>query len=687
MSKTAYQKHKERTRLNQAAKSAAGRDIAPLPNVVDPARKMRAMRSLRVFCEEYFPEAFPLHWSEDHLTVIKKIELAVRFGRLFAQAMPRGSGKTTLIEVACVWAALIGAIPFILIVCATADMGEIMLESIKTHLANNERLLEDFPEVCYPIRKLERINNRAAGQTYLGKPTEICWTGNMIILPSIAGSQASEVIIKATGMDSGNLRGQKHTRADGRIIRPSLVIMDDPQTRESAYSLTQCDQRERILMGDILGMAGPGKKIAGIICCTVIRRGDLADRLLDRKIHPVFQGVRTKALYEFPKRMDLWEKYWEIRKDSLVSEGDGREATHFYRENRAAMEDGAHVAWPARIDPGDLSALETVLNWYFTDKAAFFAERQNAPLEDHADEDYLTGPQIAAKLNGYARRIVPAECQWLTAMIDVHYNLLYWAVVAWSESFTGWILDYGTFPEQRTRHFSLASAAVTMPRLYPTETKEGAVVVGLGATIERISKIEYQREDGVPMHVAHGMIDSGFIPNEVRTAIRTSVHGSIWLPSLGQGVRAANKPFADYRRYPGDRTGNHWRIPGVRGQLMRHVDIDTNFWKSFMQSRFLTGLANAGSLSFYGRDPHEHRLIAEHLTAEYRVRTQGRGRTVDEWYIKPGSPDNHWLDVLVGCCVGASILGAKLPGVNPDPPRVRKKVRLSDLQKQKRQWK
>jgi hypothetical protein len=54
-------------------------------------------------------------------------------------------------------------------------------------------------------------------------------------------------------------------------------------------------------------------------------------------------------------------------------------------------------------------------------------------------------------------------------------------------------------------------------------------------------------------------------------------------------------------------------------------------------------------------------MLAEHLTAEYRVKTEGRGRTVDEWKIRPERSDNHWFDCLVGCAVAASMQGASLP--------------------------
>jgi hypothetical protein len=54
-------------------------------------------------------------------------------------------------------------------------------------------------------------------------------------------------------------------------------------------------------------MAGPGQKIAVLMCCTVIRPGDMADNILDRKKHPQWQGERTKMVCSFPAN----EKHWD----------------------------------------------------------------------------------------------------------------------------------------------------------------------------------------------------------------------------------------------------------------------------------------------------------------------------------------------------------------------------------------
>ena len=95
-------------------------------------------------------------------------------------------------------------------------------------------------------------------------------------------------------------------------------------------------------------------------------------------------------------------------------------------------------------------------------------------------------------------------------------------------------------------------------------------------------------------------------------------------------------------------------------------------------------MGDAGYLSIFGRKAVQHRLFAEHLTAEYRVRTEGRGRTVDEWKLPAHKPDNHWLDCLVGCAAGASMQEAVLFGAQAEPRHERKRIKLSELQGSRR---
>ena len=92
-------------------------------------------------------------------------------------------------------------------------------------------------------------------------------------------------------------------------------------------------------------------------------------------------------------------------------------------------------------------------------------------------------------------------------------------------------------------------------------------------------------------------------------------------------------------------------------------------------------MGDRGCLSLFGDKPDLHRLFAEHITAEYRVKTEGRGRTVDEWKLRPEAAENHWLDCLVGCAVAASIQGAVLPGTDAKVVQRRPRLKLSELQR------
>ena len=69
-----------------------------------------------------------------------------------------------------------------------------MLESIKMELDGNDLLLEDYPEVVYPIQSLDGIANRCNGQLYKGERTHIGWTAREIVLPTMPGSSASGAI-------------------------------------------------------------------------------------------------------------------------------------------------------------------------------------------------------------------------------------------------------------------------------------------------------------------------------------------------------------------------------------------------------------------------------------------------------------------------------------------------------------
>lgn len=706
MPQQGYEEHKRRTAERQKTQAAEGRDIGEIGFVANPKRRLAASRNFRLHCETYHKATFALKWSDDHLKVIGQIEDAVLRGGLFATAMPRGSGKTSLAEVACEWATINGYHPFSCLIGSDEGAAEGMLDSIKAELEVNELLAADYPEVCIPIARLEGIANRCPGQTYNGERTRIEWTAKTIVLPSLkpvgwaerkdhqaflrpdGSSLGSGAILKVAGI-TGGIRGMKHKRADGVTVRPTLVIPDDPQTDASARSPSQCDSRERILAGAVLGLAGPGKKIAGIMPCTVIRPGDVADNLLDRQKHPEWHGTRTKLVYAFPSNEKLWEAYRQLRDEDRRNGADGKRATAFYRKHRKEMDEGAKVAWPQRKNSDELSAVQHAMNLKFDrGDRAFFSEYQNEPLpEADARPDDLDPDQIAGKLNRLPRGVVPIGASRVTAFIDVQASCLFWLVVAWEDDFTGAILDYGTFPDQKRSYFTLRDIKHKLSGVVKNAGLEGQIRGGLDSLCDDILSRDWKRDDGASLRIERCLIDANWGDSTpvVRRFARETRHAVVVMPSHGKYIGASSTPMAEWPKHQGERRGHNWRIKAM--DRIRSVTYDANYWKSFIHNRLAVAMGDRGCLTLFGDKAETHRLLAEHLTAEFRVRTEGRGRQLDEWKLRPERPDNHWLDCLAGAAVAASIQGTTLGEVGEasvSKPAQRKRVSFKDLQQQRR---
>lgn len=682
-----YEAEKNRSAERSAIRSAAGRDIADeFPAVVDPARKQKGAESLEFFCRVYLPQTFSMAWSNDHRKAIALLQQVTREGGLDAFAMPRGSGKTSLTEADVLWAILYGYRLFPVIVGSDEGSSLEILSSVKTELECNDLLLEDFPEVCYPIRCLEGISHRAHGQTFNGKRTHIQWTAQEIVLPMIPGSKAAGVAVRVAGL-TGRIRGMKFKTADGRSLRPDLALIDDPQTDESAKSPSQCATREKIICGTILGLAGPGKKIAAMMPCTVIEQDDLSDRILNRKKHPEWQGERSKMLVSLPANTEIWDKYAALRADSLRAGNGGKEATEFYRANREAMDLGAEASWPVRFNPDEVSAIQHAMNLKIDNPVAFAAEYQNEPLREELRSDLLTVDEITAKINARARATVPSECTKLVGFIDVQQNVLFWTVAGFEDDFTGYVIDYGTFPEQNRSHFRLTDCRRTLKSVLGVKSVEESLRMGLERLTAELLEKQWRRDDGSGMKIERCPIDANWGDSRdlVYKFAHESTHSAIVIPSHGMFVGAASsRPFSEYKLKRGERKGLHWRSTLTADRpIQRRFIIDANFWKSFVHERLRVGSGGRGCLSLFGSAPEDHRLFAEHLTSEDPIRVEARGQTVIEWKDRPAKPDNHWFDCLVGCHAAAAERGASLQQLTaPTAPRG-KRVRLSEIQKEK----
>ncbi len=671
--------------------SRKGRDIAPAPEIENRKRRDAAAGCLRTFLESYFPGTFALAWSDDHLKALARLQAVVDGGGQFALAMPRGSGKTSIVERAALWAVLTGRRRFVVIAAANESLAEQSLGRIKAELEHNPVLLADWPKGVYPIRRLESQARRCVGQLYEGERTCIVWQRKRLVLPTMPGpdNEASGAVLHVAGL-TGAVRGLSHVDADGRTIRPDLLLVDDPQDRESARSAVRTAERLALLNGDLLGLSGPGQRIAALVTCTVIHRGDLADQLLDRAKNPAWQGERFRLIDAWATRADLWEEYAKLRAEGFRPGGDqGEGATDFYRRHRAEMDAGARVAWPARFEPGELSAIQHAYNLR-TDRGdeAFMSEYQNEPA-DHAKATGALDPvAIAGRCGGFERGTAPPECERLTAFIDVGQSLLWWMVCGWDESFGCHVIDYGCWPEQRVRVFTARNASPTLEHAYPQAGgDEGAIYAGLSDLVGKLTGREWTRSDGAALPLSRCLVDAGWATDVVRLFVRQNVHREKLTASKGVGIGPGQTAIADYHRRPGEKIGDGW-ILGIAGpDRLRLLRYDANHWKTRLAGMLTRPMGTKGGVTLCGQRAIDHELLAMHLSSETPTRTEAKGNSVNVWTRRPDC-DNHWLDCLVGCAVAASLEGlsplASIGGQPAERPR-QKYITFAELRQRARE--
>lgn len=609
----------------------------------------------------FFPVAFPLPFSADHMRCIELLQKVATEGGQFAIAMPRGFGKTTIAIRAAIWAVLYGHRRSCVLVAASSPMALKLLRSIKDELRYNQRLADLFPEACVPIRCLEGKPIRAASQTVNGVPTSIVWKADELVMPSVLGSVSSGARFGVAGITSGNIRGQQHTTVDGAVVRPDIVIADDPQDRESARSVTQTNERLDILNGDVLGMAGPTQKLSCIVPCTVIHQGDLADQLLDRTKNPQWQGVRTKMLYSMPTHEQHWETYRDMRARGLREQKPAEYWNSYLRTNWDEMHVGAVPAWPERMKPDEISPVQSAMNWYYDSPAAFAAEAQNDPLKSATDTiEQLTALEVADKASGIQRGVVPGESTALTAFVDVQGKALFWLVAAFSPDFTGHVVDYGTFPDQKRMVFTLADIKRTASQAFPGMSQEAVIYESLELLSGDLLGRVWVCQDGTQRRIDKLGVDSGWQTDTVYRWSRESVHSRAIQVAKGRGIGAKAVPMSDYQPRKGEKIGHYWLTKTVgKAVPTRIVESDTNYWKTQAYRRLKMSRGDTGTVTLFGRTS-DHPTLSAHFCSEFPVERSESGRQVWEWHLRSERPDNHWWDCLVGCFVLGSMLGCSM---------------------------
>lgn len=653
-------------------RTAKGSEIGDYPAVVNPERREACRHDLVLALRTYFPMSCDWEFSPAHVRMIRRDEEITRSGGRNIRALPRGSGKTTIAENQGILLALYGLKKFIPVFGAESKAAESSIQAIKMELAENDLLYEDFPEVCHAIRALENKPQRCASQTYRGVLTHIEWTADSIVLPTIEGSAASGAVICCFGLMAAS-RGMKRRTPDGRQVRPDHVILDDPQTDESAASVLQTRKRLSVLRKGILKLAGHSKGFSIVCNATVIQRGDMVEQLL---ADPSWQGERVRMVERWADRHDdLWlGEYADLRRafdkeDPRSQLAAHERATAFYSSRRAEMDAGCVVYWSECFnrlpvgEGGELSAIQHAYNALIDDGPEVFAsEYQQEPLDEVDSKEAVQPSDVAAATIAVDRMIVPAGLELVTGFVDVQIGSLWWLLAGWGNGLRGHILGYGTFPEQGRSTYTKRDLKHTLQAAAGGVGMEAGIDWGFRELIPFLMDVELVREDDSSvLKPSLVLIDSNWaqVANVVRDYCRRSPFGPRLMPASGRYVGVGQSTLSDRKPSPGERVGPHWRTEITAG--VRHLQYGANEWKTMVGGKLRLPPADPGAISIHAGD---HRLLAEHLSSERPTLKRARDKVANEWALLPGR-DNEWWDCLVGAAAAASYLGITAVGAQP----------------------
>jgi hypothetical protein len=638
-------------------KRAKLRDIQ-IPKPVSLSRRQECLENVELFLTTYFPNVFYEPFTEDRRTMMNDIVAAAIYGGDQSIAGPRGEGKTRLALYVALFLMISGKSTFPVVIGKSQSKAQNELKTIKEKLQQTQLFIDDFPEIGVPFKQVGGWSSRARMQTVNGQHTNLELAADHLIFPTILDlqweSSARGQIIASMGVD-GPIRGMNY-----RDKRPTIAIIDDMEDREAAHSDPLIEKNEDILEKDIAGLGASSERISRVMLCTIQNRKCIAYKYTDPKLKPSWRGKRFRKMIKPPDRMDLVEKYIEMRKARPITDPDAREAFRFWRDNKEDIERGHEISNPysysqkihADGEPLELSACHSYYNRVADTSAQDVAtEIDNDPPETVGPQGTgLTAELVASRKSGLQRGIVPFQARCLTAGFDLGKYNIHWVVTAWLDGGTGVVVDYGIHKVHGT----------TVDKTQ-TEEIEPKIYDALLDLHHSLTGKNYTDTSGEIRRLGCVMIDSGTYTNAPYEFVR-QVRG-VWHPCKGIGnykprQSVEGKVIAS----------SHLHASKQATEDLWIYDLDSSYWKKFVHEHYLTPTFDTdnnlrrGSLSLFElienrtNSVYTAQIVAEEFLSEF---IDGKG-VKEYWHVH--SDQNHFLDATAYACAGSEVCGVKLFG-------------------------
>lgn len=641
-----------------------------IPDCVDPDRRLQCLADPERFLRTYMLKKFCQPFGKVHQRIIQTIHDRASTGGKKAVAAPRGRGKSTIVKGMLIYATARELVRFIVPICATTNLAGRIYRDYRNEWGNNDLLLEDFPEICAPVRHLEGAPQRAARQHIDGHLTHINWSStDFLRLPRVPGN--ANDFLKSQGRKWSPYGGVKMAFAGldaafrGMNIdddRPDCLIIDDPETRESAKSLQQIEDRIEIIEKDIEGLEGQDKPLAMVMVTTLQNTYCVSAQFTDPEQKPAWEGERYGWIQSWPDRLDLWDEYI-ARRRKAQRDGDrhGMDAVEFYLANREAMHAGvvmlADNFKEITLKDGRQAVHSAIQEAYNkiadTNLSAFKAEYQNDPdSEEQAETSTLTPGRVAGQLSGLQQGEIPDARVFSFVGIDIGKYKSHWVKLSCTRDLVSWVTDYGVVETHGLSKFS----------------SEQAIELAILESLKQFADGDVFA-DAQPLLV---LVDSGDFSESIYEFCHQM--GAPFYPSKGWSMDRfrQKKQTEDYE--PFLQSYAHKTADSKRRELWLY-HVNTEFWKKWGQDRFLVDAFMdhtrlAGSVALFD-PPHAdmkfHLQFARHMVSESEQLVPVDGKVNKRQWIVHDKNNNHWLDAYALACAAAGCTGLRLVAPEPEP--------------------
>jgi predicted phage terminase large subunit-like protein len=310
----------------------------------------------QAWMQKYLPHYVTAPASKLHLDLADDLStLHTRRGTKLNRRAPRGAGKSSWSTKGyAIYCICEGVEEYIFILSEASEQSNQFVTDIAEEIAENEHIAKSYPHV--------------AGKGRLWRTDKF--------------KSRNGVMVQGRGV-GGKIRGLAN-----KNVRPTLVITDDPNGDDDAFSPTSRRRKLTWFAKAVMNIGDPNTNF--LVLGTPIHREAIVCQLAVGQMASGWETKAYRSILRWPDRMDLWH-HWEALRSNLGDPNRTATSDAFYEANREAMNEGAEVLWPER------EPLEQLMAKRAGGHEAFGCEKQDIVGQEGSTEwpmEYFERPDL-----------------------------------------------------------------------------------------------------------------------------------------------------------------------------------------------------------------------------------------------------------------------------------------------------